>query len=248
MGFSQQEYWSGWPCPPPGDLPDPGMEPMSLTSPALAGRLFTTSITWKALQWSPVVVKCVKYDWPLSRCLGHYTQDVTGSAVPMWTQALDRLPGTSSSHLSSRRLPQSPCSSYCQWSSDMSTRKQIHRSSLVAQMVKKICLQGQETRVHPWVRKIPLEKATNQAHSGNVETKHQGLCLTSLQRAPWPLCKFDHLLSPQETSSLIVLKSRQPEALCLQSKSPIPYKPKGGWSSAHASPSEKSMPVYLTSI
>ena len=29
MGFSRQEYWSGLPCPPPGDLPDPGIEPMS---------------------------------------------------------------------------------------------------------------------------------------------------------------------------------------------------------------------------
>ena len=35
-----QEYWSGLPCPPPGDLPDPGIEPISLTSPALAGRFF----------------------------------------------------------------------------------------------------------------------------------------------------------------------------------------------------------------
>ena len=31
MGFSRQEYWSGLPCPPPGDLPDPGIEPMSLS-------------------------------------------------------------------------------------------------------------------------------------------------------------------------------------------------------------------------
>ena len=29
VGFSRQEYWTGWPCPPPGDLPDPGMEPTS---------------------------------------------------------------------------------------------------------------------------------------------------------------------------------------------------------------------------
>ena len=29
MEFSRQEYWSGLPCPPPGDLPDPGMEPRS---------------------------------------------------------------------------------------------------------------------------------------------------------------------------------------------------------------------------
>ena len=48
MGFSRQEYWSGLPCPPPGDLPNPGLEVMSLTSPALGGRFFTTSATWKA--------------------------------------------------------------------------------------------------------------------------------------------------------------------------------------------------------
>ena len=48
MGFSRQEYWSGLPCPPSGDLPDPGIEPSSLTYPALAGRLFTTNATWEA--------------------------------------------------------------------------------------------------------------------------------------------------------------------------------------------------------
>ena len=47
MGVSRQEYWSELPCPPPGDLPDPGIEPKSLKSPALAGRFFTTSATWK---------------------------------------------------------------------------------------------------------------------------------------------------------------------------------------------------------
>ena len=35
-GFSKREYWSGLPFPPPGDLPDPGIEPMSLVSPTLA--------------------------------------------------------------------------------------------------------------------------------------------------------------------------------------------------------------------
>ena len=47
-GFSRQEYWSGLPCPPPGDLPNPGIEPMSLMSPALAGQFFTTRMTWGA--------------------------------------------------------------------------------------------------------------------------------------------------------------------------------------------------------
>ena len=46
--FSRQGYWSRLSFPPPGDLPDPGIEPVSLTSPALAGAFFTTSATWEA--------------------------------------------------------------------------------------------------------------------------------------------------------------------------------------------------------
>ena len=42
MGFSRQEYWSRSPFPPPGDLPDPGIEPAFPVSPTLAGRFFTT--------------------------------------------------------------------------------------------------------------------------------------------------------------------------------------------------------------
>ena len=41
MGFSRQEYWSGLPFTSPGDLPNPGIEPASLVSPALAGGFFT---------------------------------------------------------------------------------------------------------------------------------------------------------------------------------------------------------------
>ena len=47
-GFFRHEYCSGLPCTPPGDLLDPGIEPESLTFPALADRFFTTSATWKA--------------------------------------------------------------------------------------------------------------------------------------------------------------------------------------------------------
>ena len=42
MGFPRQEYWSGLPCPAPGDLHDPGIKPAFLVSAALAGELFTT--------------------------------------------------------------------------------------------------------------------------------------------------------------------------------------------------------------
>ena len=47
MGFFRQEYWSGLPRPPPGDLPNPVIEPMSLTS-ALTEKFFTPSTTWEA--------------------------------------------------------------------------------------------------------------------------------------------------------------------------------------------------------
>ena len=47
MEFSRQEYWSGLPCHPPEDLPDPGIEPETYKSPALAGGFFTTSASWE---------------------------------------------------------------------------------------------------------------------------------------------------------------------------------------------------------
>ena len=46
-GFSRQKYWSGLSCPSPRDLPNPGIEPESLTHPALADGFFTTSTTWE---------------------------------------------------------------------------------------------------------------------------------------------------------------------------------------------------------
>ena len=48
MEFSRQEYWSGLLFPPPGYLTDPGIEPMSLVSPAFTREFFTTSTTWEA--------------------------------------------------------------------------------------------------------------------------------------------------------------------------------------------------------
>ena len=47
MELSRQEYWSGFPGPPPGDLPNPGIKPMSLMSPVLAGGFFSSSATWE---------------------------------------------------------------------------------------------------------------------------------------------------------------------------------------------------------
>ena len=44
----QARLLDGLPCPPPGDLPNPGIKPVSFMSPALAGGFFTTSATWEA--------------------------------------------------------------------------------------------------------------------------------------------------------------------------------------------------------
>ena len=50
MGFSRQDYWKGLPFPPPGDLPNPGIEAFSPEAPALAGGFFTTESPGKPLQ------------------------------------------------------------------------------------------------------------------------------------------------------------------------------------------------------
>ena len=76
MGFSRQEYWSGLPCSPPGDLPNPGTKSASLMSPALAGRFFTTRATWEAsstLDLLPngtnVVINMNSGSWALLCCI-----------------------------------------------------------------------------------------------------------------------------------------------------------------------------------
>ena len=49
MGFSRQEHWNGLPCPPSGDLPNPGIKPASHVSPELADVFLTASTTWEIL-------------------------------------------------------------------------------------------------------------------------------------------------------------------------------------------------------
>ena len=67
MGFSRKEHWSVLPCPPPGDLPDPGIDPMSLMSPASAGGFFIAEAPGKPLDnqtysertgWRGAVLRC----------------------------------------------------------------------------------------------------------------------------------------------------------------------------------------------
>ena len=56
MVLSRQEYWSGFPCPPPGDLPNQGVELASLGFPALSGSFFTTEPPGKPPEYEAMVV------------------------------------------------------------------------------------------------------------------------------------------------------------------------------------------------
>ena len=62
MGFCRREYWSGLPCPSPGALPHPGIEPESLTFHALAGGFFATEPPGKPFNtyWCSINIKLIK--------------------------------------------------------------------------------------------------------------------------------------------------------------------------------------------
>ena len=62
MGFSRQEYWSGLLWPPPGDLLDLGIKPVSLISPVLVGGVFTTGTPWEApvAQQQRICLQCIR--------------------------------------------------------------------------------------------------------------------------------------------------------------------------------------------
>ena len=96
MGFSKQGYWSGLPCPPPGDLPNSVMEPSSLMSPALACMFFITSATWKPqIQYIPPKISFIFSLVPvLPSVVYDLVNDITQSRGA--TQTLSSLLPTSS--------------------------------------------------------------------------------------------------------------------------------------------------------
>ena len=115
MGFSKQEYWSRWPCPPPADLPNPGIKPASLVSPALAGGFFTTSATWpcallisvhiwraalagveglnvlmiETLRTMSCITKCFKMGFAINLKKSESHSVVSDSATPWNTQSME---------------------------------------------------------------------------------------------------------------------------------------------------------------
>ena len=65
---------TGLPCSPPGDLPDPGIKPTSLTSPALAGEFFATSVAWKTPDLSHVYITLLQRITGGAPATGHVLQ------------------------------------------------------------------------------------------------------------------------------------------------------------------------------
>ena len=98
--FSRQEYWNGLPCLPPGNLPNPGIEPMCLISPELAGRFFTTSATWEAPNPQVRAIMCLipliwvtgemLFSW--SNCGARLHEIHFRKWVPSWNSRLFSIP------------------------------------------------------------------------------------------------------------------------------------------------------------
>ena len=81
MGFSRQEYWNGLPCPPPGDLPEPGIKPVS--PPVLVGGFFTISTTWESMK---VKVKVAQLYLTISNPMDYiYIQFMEFSRPEYWS-------------------------------------------------------------------------------------------------------------------------------------------------------------------
>ena len=104
MGFSRQEYWSGLPCLPPGNLPDPGNESAALVSPALAGGFFTARATWETLpMYSPYTIRTEAH-FPLVAHRVKNPPAMWGTQVGSlgWEDPLEKGTGTHSSILAWR--------------------------------------------------------------------------------------------------------------------------------------------------
>ena len=116
-GILQQEHWSGLPFPPPGDLSDLGIKLKSLMSPALAGRFFTISATWEALNQLYVYID------PLCRYMYAYISWVFLSLLPRPTP-LGHHRATSRAPCAVQQLPTS-------WS----THTSVYMSKLLSQFI-----------------------------------------------------------------------------------------------------------------
>ena len=139
MGFSRQEYRSGLPCPPPGDLPDPGIKPVSPASPTIVGKFFINSATWETLDYvdGPQVITRVLVregaGGPSQK--GRYDKGSRGEwlcvCVCVWERDRDRDKDLEVLCCWPRRWSKGPPAKECRWPSDVGkARTWIFPSSL----------------------------------------------------------------------------------------------------------------------
>ena len=101
LGFSQQEHWSALPFPSPGDLANPGIEHMSLMSPTLAGKFFTTKPSGKinCLLYNLLIIVCMNVSLYISICIFTLDQKCPkNSALCSFTQPRKQFFGLFMSH------------------------------------------------------------------------------------------------------------------------------------------------------
>ena len=72
MRFSSQEYWSGVPFPPPGDLPKPGIKPTSPVAPALAGGFFTTEPPDSLIKYVMLIISALLSPFKMLICIAYF--------------------------------------------------------------------------------------------------------------------------------------------------------------------------------
>ena len=120
MGFSRQKYWSELPFPSPGDLPDPGIKPVSPAAPALADRISTTEPPGKLhYQHPPPVGTFVTTDEPTLTHPSHPKCMLHSTGLPWWCtfcgfgQTYNDMYSPLWSHLEYFHCPKTPLCSAC---------------------------------------------------------------------------------------------------------------------------------------
>ena len=158
MGFSRQDYWSGLPCPPPGDLPDPGIEPTSPTSPALQVDSLTAEPPGKPPSCQNTNLKKSHETWQRTVAREGLNNNTNNNSRHffivhhVYYQVLYGFANLKST-VCRPTMPRS--------SSEMQTLRSYPKASLLAQQ-SRICLQCRSRRecgFDLWVEKIPRKRA-----------------------------------------------------------------------------------------
>ena len=206
--FSRQEYWNGLPCLPPGNLPNPGIEPMCLMSSELAGRFFTTSATWEAP--NPQVRVCLipliwvtgvmLFSW--SNCGARLHEIHFRKWVPSWNSKLFSIPNC----LALRGpLPPIWAFDHSIWCAPKGLYPKIRLEDWVKGNYKQRRGINQGAPCHPNLEEIFITLGQTVGLQCNmvifIVTASCGVHLLNLRMYPWKLLKHTHNQKTEPNSS-----------------------------------------------